>query len=102
MATYTTSEIIRILKEKGISLFTLADFSRLFNIESDNTLYKKIQRLEKKRIIKKLIKGKYLFLFNHTDDFLIMDLHLWGERYCLNNPKHLIQISMPIRNIAKS
>lgn len=71
MGTYTTSEIIRILKEKEIALFTLADFSRLFNLENDNTLYKKIQRLRKKKIIKKLIKGKYLFLFNHTDDFLI-------------------------------
>jgi len=33
-------------------LFTLSDFGRLFKIENQNTLYKKIQRLEKKKIIK--------------------------------------------------
>lgn len=71
MGMYTLSEIIRILKEKEITLFTLADFSRLFNLENNNTLYKKIQRLEKKKIIERLTRGKYLFLFGKADDFLI-------------------------------
>jgi len=52
-------------------LFTLSDFGRLFKIENQNTLYKKIQRLEKKKIIKKLIKGKYVFALNKTNDFTI-------------------------------
>ena len=54
MRTYSTTEIIKILKEKQISIFSLADFSRLFNIDNNNTLYKKIARLEKKKLIKKL------------------------------------------------
>ncbi len=32
MESYNTTEIIKILKEKEISLFSLADFSRLFNL----------------------------------------------------------------------
>ncbi len=71
METYTTPEIIRILKEKQMSLFSLADFERLFNIENRETLYKKIQRLEKKKLIEKLIKGKYLFFLNTVNDFAI-------------------------------
>lgn len=71
MESYNLPEIIRILREKEINLFTLADFERLFNINNDNTLYKKIQRLEKKKIIKKLIKGKYYFIFNRPNDYLI-------------------------------
>lgn len=71
MELYNLAEIIHILKEKEISLFTLEDFARIFNIKNENTLYKKIQRLEKKKIIKKLIKGKYYFVFNQPDDFLM-------------------------------
>ncbi len=69
METYSTIEIIRLLKDKQIGLFSLTDFERLFNINNNNTLYKKIARLEKKKLIKKLIKGKYYFLFNTTNDF---------------------------------
>lgn len=71
METYSTTDIIKLLKEKEISLFTLDDFSRLLFIKNQNNLYKKIQRLEKKGIIKKLIKGKYLFAFSKTNDFRI-------------------------------
>lgn len=71
METYSTIEITRLLKEKNISLFTLDDFERLFKIQNQNTLYKKIQRMEKKKIVLKLIKGKYLFLLNSTNDFYL-------------------------------
>ncbi len=71
MESYNLAKIIHILREKEISLFTLDDFARIFNIKNENTLYKKIQRLEKKKIIKKLIKGKYYFIFNQPDDFII-------------------------------
>lgn len=69
METYSTLEITRLLKERNISLFTLDDFGRIFRIQNQNTMYKKIQRLEKKKIIQKLQKGKYLFLLNSTNDF---------------------------------
>lgn len=71
METYSTTDIIRFLKEKQITLFSLADFERLFNISNQNTLYKKIQRLEKEKLIQKLVKGKYLFFLNQADDFSI-------------------------------
>lgn len=71
METYSTTDIIKIIKEREIDVFTLDDFGRLLNIKNKNSLYKKIQRLEKKEIIKQLIKGKYLFTYNKTDDFKI-------------------------------
>jgi len=71
METYSTTDIIKIMREREMSTFSLDDFGRLLNINNQNSLYKKIQRLEKKEIIKKLIKGKYLFVFNKTDDFKI-------------------------------
>ena len=80
METYSTTNIIRLLKEKQIALFSLSDFERLFNIKNNNTLYKKIARLEKKRLIKKLIKGKYYFLLNATNDFKIAN-YLYQPSY---------------------
>lgn len=71
MKTYALSEIIMTLKKQNISLFTISDFARLFNLKNDNTLYKKIQRLEKKKIIKKIINGKYLFCISHANEFEI-------------------------------
>ena len=55
METYSTPDIIRILQKKQVSFFSLADFGRLFNIGNQQTLYKKIQRLEEKNIIAAII-----------------------------------------------
>ena len=71
MEAYNTTEIIKTLKEKRINFFSLADFERLFNIKNRHTLYKKTQRLEKKKIIQRLIKGKYLFFLHRINDFAI-------------------------------
>ena len=70
METYSATDIIRILQSKQLPFFTLTDFSQLFNISNQQTLYKKIARLEEKKIIQKLIKGKYRFLLNPVNDFL--------------------------------
>jgi predicted transcriptional regulator of viral defense system len=64
-------ESLLLLQSLGLPLFTLADFGKLFNIENQQTLYKKIARLEEKRIIQKLQKGKYRFLFQPTSDFCV-------------------------------
>lgn len=80
MRRYNLAEIINLLREKQIALFSLDDFARLFDIKKKDTLYKKIARLEKKKIIKKLIKGKYLFLFNQPNDFLIAN-YLYQPSY---------------------
>lgn len=71
METYSTTGVIKLLQAKGLSLLTLNDFSRLLNIDNRQTLYKKVARLEKAQIIQKLIKGKYLFLFQHVNDYTL-------------------------------
>lgn len=81
METYSTTDIIKLLESKRLSLFTLTDFSKLFNIGNQQTLYKKIARLEGKKIIQKLTKGKYQFLFHSATDFLIANF--------LNQPSYV-------------
>jgi len=71
METYSTTGVIKLLQAKGLSLLTLNDFSKLFNVDNRQTLYKKIARLEKAQIIQKLIKGKYLFLFQPVNDYVL-------------------------------
>lgn len=71
METFNKTEIIKRLQRQNFSLFTLSDFARLFAINNKNTLYKKIQRLEKEGIVKRLIKGKYLFLLQKANEFMI-------------------------------
>ena len=80
MKTYSTTDIIKILGEKQISFFTLADFGRLFEVNNQQTLYKRIQALEKQGIIQKLIKGKYRFVLTPTDDFTTANF-LYGPSY---------------------
>ena len=69
METLSAMDIVKVLRNKQISLFTLADFGRLLNIANQQTLYKKLQRLEKEEIIEKLINGKYRFLFGTINVF---------------------------------
>jgi predicted transcriptional regulator of viral defense system len=71
METYSTTGVIKILQRKGLSLLTLNDFSKLFDIDNRQTLYKKIARLEKAQIVQKLIKGKYQFLFQPANDYTL-------------------------------
>lgn len=71
METYSTTGVIKLLQAKQLSLLTLNDFSKLFNIDNRQTLYKKIARLEKAQIVQKLIKGKYQFLFQPADDYTL-------------------------------
>lgn len=70
METYITRiRFINTLKEKNISLFTLSDIQKLFYFESKNTLKHMLLRLSKEKIIKKLTRGKYLFLLAKKDIF---------------------------------
>lgn len=71
METYNTTEIINILSGKNISVFSATDFARLFKINRPDTVYKKLDRLEKKGIIARAVKGKYFFTLNPPDDFLL-------------------------------
>lgn len=71
METYNTTEIINVLSRKNISVFSATDFARLFKINRPDTVYKKLDRLIKKKIITRIIKGKYLFGLNPPDDFTL-------------------------------
>lgn len=71
MRTSNNVEIIKKLQQEKFSLFTLADFRRLFGVANQQTVYKKIQRLEEKGVIKRLIKGKYIFLLEKPNEFEI-------------------------------
>lgn len=74
------ADIIKTLKEEHISLFSLADFHRLFNISNRHTFYKKIQNLQKRGVAEKLVKGKYLFSFGQATDFEIAN-YLYAPSY---------------------
>ncbi|OGG18000.1 hypothetical protein A3D78_03080 [Candidatus Gottesmanbacteria bacterium RIFCSPHIGHO2_02_FULL_39_14] len=64
---------INKLREKRIALFSLSDIKKLFGIENVNTLKHLLRRLKNAKIIKRLIKNKYLFLQskNEPGDFEI-------------------------------
>lgn len=69
MQLYSTTDIIKTLQKQEITLFTLSDFAKLFDLENQQTLYKKIARLEKTQLIEKLVNGKYRFLLRPGNDF---------------------------------
>ena len=76
----STLAVIKIFRNKGINWFTVTDFARILGISDQNTVYKKIQRLEKAAVIKKLLKGKYLFSFGKTNDFEVANF-LYQQSY---------------------
>lgn len=76
MGTLSFVEIAKEFQKKQISLFSLDDFKRLFEISNQNTLYKIIQRLEKKGFVKRLVKGKYVNLFQKPHDFALANFLL--------------------------
>ena len=69
MESLSTTDVIKLLQRQPTPLFSLSDFERILGIENRRTLYKKIQRLEDKKIIQRLIKGKYRVLLRTVDDF---------------------------------
>jgi len=71
MESITMDKATKILYAKKVSLFSINDAKKVFNIEKDNTLYKLLQRLEEKDIIKRIENGKYLFSFIEVSDFEI-------------------------------
>lgn len=69
METINANKAIHILHQKGISLFTVKDAKKIFRRQKENTLYKLLQRLENKNVIKRVKTGKYLFTFKEISDF---------------------------------
>lgn len=62
-------ETIALLNNKSIPLFSLNELGFIFGTKSKDSLYKKIARLIKGKILKPLINGKYEYLLKNTNDF---------------------------------
>lgn len=58
----TKLRFIKTFQQKNISLFTIYDVKKIFQIRSVNTLKHLLKRLKKEGIIKILLRGKYIFL----------------------------------------
>jgi predicted transcriptional regulator of viral defense system len=71
MESISSYDVIQKLNEKAINLIGINDVRKIFGLENDNTLYKFVQRLEKKGILKRIIHGKYLFSLNRPSEFEI-------------------------------
>lgn len=69
MERLSQAKIIKKLSSRGLSLFTISDFKKLFAIEKDNTAYKAIERMAKKGIFQKLTKKRYFFALSSAADF---------------------------------
>lgn len=63
MATLAISKtfFIKEFKRREITLFTLLDIKKIFQIRNKNTLYHLLRRLKHEEIIEQLARGKYLF-----------------------------------------
>ena len=60
-----------LIIQKKINLFSTNDAKKVFGVENNNTLYKILQRLKKKNIIRRVKNGKYLFAFSNVLGFEI-------------------------------
>lgn len=69
METLTITQIIRRLSSKSIPLFSLDELGGILGVGNRQSLYKRIDRLTKAKILEKLIKGKYYFSLNKVNDF---------------------------------
>ena len=69
METISKQKAIQILIQKNISLLDISTAQKIFSFKKENSLYKFLQRLEKADILKRIIKGKYLFSFKEINDY---------------------------------
>ncbi len=80
MGTLNIQTILQVFQKKNIEFFDPLEFAKLFGINNKNTLYKKLQRLEKAHIIKRLNKGLYQFSLAHPNDFTLAN-YLYQPSY---------------------
>jgi predicted transcriptional regulator of viral defense system len=69
METISKQKAIQILIQKNISLLDISTAQKIFSFEKENSLYKFLQRLERADILKRIVKGKYLFSFKEVNDY---------------------------------
>lgn len=76
MKSYIKIDKIKFIEEfkrQGIVFFNSFDVKKIFDIKDNNSLNHLLVRLNKAKIIKRLIRNKYQFLYadNNPSDFLI-------------------------------
>jgi predicted transcriptional regulator of viral defense system len=71
MESLSLLEIYKIFKENKIVFFDFATLSKLTNYNNKNTLYKIAQKLERKKLIKRLSLGMFLFSEAEVSEFEI-------------------------------
>jgi len=76
METISKQKAIQILIQKNISLLDVNTAQKIFSFQNDNSLYKFLQRLERADILKRIVKGKYLFSLKEINDYELANLLL--------------------------
>ena len=69
METISKAKAIKILYQKRITFFEVADADKIFGIKKRKTLYELLRRLERAGVINRIIKGKYYFSLKEFNDF---------------------------------
>lgn len=69
MSSISTLQVLTLLEKMNISVITSASLSKALKIDNKNTVYKIIERLEKNKLIERLIKGKYVLTKSKVSDF---------------------------------
>lgn len=74
------TDIIFLLEESGMGLFTSGDLQKLLKIKKDNTLYKTIEALIKGKVLTRLAKGRFRYRSAKPHDFEIANF-LYSPSY---------------------
>lgn len=67
----SATKVIKLLHAKEVPLFTLNELGNMLRVANRQSLYKRIQRLEKDKVLERLTKGKYRFLLKDMGEFTI-------------------------------
>lgn len=69
MSSISALKVINLLEKNNTRVITPTSLSKILNIDNNNTIYKIIERLEKNKLIERLIKGKYILAKSKLSDF---------------------------------
>lgn len=69
MSSISALKVINLLEKNNARAITPTSLSKILNIDNNNTIYKIIERLEKNKLIERLIKGKYILTKSKLSDF---------------------------------
>lgn len=69
MSSMSALKVIDLLEKNNTLVITATSLSKILKIDNENTVYKIIERLEKNKLIERLIKGKYILAKSKISDF---------------------------------